>query len=125
MYTHPPKHKKTHKQDLKQKFYFKIFFQVYNFAIRSTLLSTEVLKHIGDFSDAAMMMIKLTSEDSDLLSALMLEQAAHCFINHHHPMPRKYAFHMTLAGHRFSKAGQKFHSFRSYQQAFQVSGVDG
>ena len=68
-----------------------------------------------------MMMIKLTSEESDLLSALMLEQAAHCFINHKRPMPRKYAFHMTLAGHRFSKAGQRGHSYRSYQQAFQVS----
>lgn len=95
-------------------------FQVYNFAIRSTLLSTEVLKHCGEFGEAAMMFIKLTSEESDLLSALMLEQAAHCFINSQRPLPRKYAFHMTLAGHRFSKAGQRAHSLRAYKQAFQV-----
>ena len=98
-----------------------LYFQVYNFAIRSTLLSTEVLKHCGEFGEAAMMFIKLTSEESDLLSALMLEQAAHCFINSQRPLPRKYAFHMTLAGHRFSKAGQRSHSLRAYKQAFQVS----
>ena len=45
-------------------------------------------------------------QDSDLRSALLLEQAAHCFINMKNPMVRKYAFHMILAGHRFSKAGQ-------------------
>lgn len=99
--------------------------KVYNFAIRSTLLSTEVLKHCGEFGEAAMMFIKLTSEESDLLSALMLEQAAHCFINSQRPLPRKYAFHMTLAGHRFSKAGQRSHSLRAYKQAFQVYATHG
>lgn len=45
-------------------------------------------------------------QDCDLRSALLLEQAAHCFINMRIPMVRKFAFHMILAGHRFSKAGQ-------------------
>ncbi|XP_045613313.1 trafficking protein particle complex subunit 8 [Procambarus clarkii] len=99
--------------------------KVYNFAIRSTLLSSEVLKHCGEYGEAAMMFIKLTSEESDLLSALMLEQAAHCFINSQRPLPRKYAFHMTLAGHRFSKAGQRSHSLRAYKQAFQVYATRG
>ncbi|CAL4116832.1 unnamed protein product, partial [Meganyctiphanes norvegica] len=94
--------------------------KVYNFAIRSTLLASEVLKHSGEYGEAAMMLIKLTSEESDLLSALMLEQAAHCFVNARRPLPRKYAFHMTLAGHRFSKAGQRSHSLRAYKQAFQL-----
>ncbi|XP_076064729.1 trafficking protein particle complex subunit 8 homolog l(3)76BDm [Oratosquilla oratoria] len=94
--------------------------KVYNYAIRLTLLSTEVLKHMGEYSDAALTFIKMTSEESDLLSALMLEQAAHCFINARRPLPRKYAFHMTLAGHRYSKAGQRAHSLRAYKQAFQV-----
>uniref|UniRef100_G1LTS3 Trafficking protein particle complex subunit 8 n=1 Tax=Ailuropoda melanoleuca TaxID=9646 RepID=G1LTS3_AILME len=58
--------------------------------------------------------------DSDLRSALLLEQAAHCFINMKSPMVRKYAFHMILAGHRFSKAGQKKHALRCYCQAMQV-----
>ncbi|KAK4309286.1 hypothetical protein Pmani_019075 [Petrolisthes manimaculis] len=94
--------------------------KVYNFAIRATILSGEVLKHCGEYGEAAMTFIKLTSEESDLLSALMLEQAAHCFIHAQRPLPRKYAFHMTLAGHRYSKAGQRAHSLRSYKQAFQV-----
>lgn len=46
------------------------------------------------------------SQDSDLRSALLLEQAAHCFIHMRNPMVRKFAFHMILAGHRYSKAGQ-------------------
>ena len=45
-------------------------------------------------------------QDSDLRSALLLEQAAHCFINMKQPMVRKYSLHMILAGHRFSKAAQ-------------------
>lgn len=45
-------------------------------------------------------------QDSDLRSALLLEQAAHCFIHMRTPMVRKFAFHMILAGHRYSKAGQ-------------------
>ena len=46
------------------------------------------------------------TQDTDLASALFLEQGAHCFINMKTPMVRKYAFHMILAGHRFNKAGQ-------------------
>ena len=59
-------------------------------------------------------------QDSDLRSAVLLEQAAHCFINMKQPMVRKYAFHMILAGHRFSKSGQRKHALRAYAQALQV-----
>ena len=45
-------------------------------------------------------------QDSDLRSALLLEQAAHCYINMETPKVRKYSFHMILAGHRYSKSGQ-------------------
>ena len=33
---------------------------------------------------------------------------------------RKYAFHIILAGYRFSKAGQKKHASRAYRQGFQL-----
>uniref|UniRef100_A0A7N6C2M4 Trafficking protein particle complex 8 n=1 Tax=Anabas testudineus TaxID=64144 RepID=A0A7N6C2M4_ANATE len=89
-------------------------------AERCALLSAEILKSQGKYSDAATLLIKMTSEDSDLRSALLLEQAAHCFINMRNPMVRKFAFHMILAGHRFSKAGQRRHALRSYCQAMQV-----
>uniref|UniRef100_A0A673XVI4 Trafficking protein particle complex subunit 8 n=1 Tax=Salmo trutta TaxID=8032 RepID=A0A673XVI4_SALTR len=89
-------------------------------AERCALFSAEVLKSQSKYSDAATLLIKMTSEDSDLCSALLLEQAAHCFINMRNPMVRKFAFHMILAGHRFSKAGQKRHALRCYCQAMQV-----
>ncbi|XP_006150631.1 trafficking protein particle complex subunit 8 isoform X2 [Tupaia chinensis] len=89
-------------------------------AERCVLLSAEILKSQSKYSEAAALLIRLTSEDSDLRSALLLEQAAHCFINMKTPMVRKYAFHMILAGHRFSKAGQKRHALRCYCQAMQV-----
>ncbi|KAM3619618.1 uncharacterized protein V6R79_010941 [Siganus canaliculatus] len=89
-------------------------------AERCALLSAEILKSQAKYSDAATLLIKMTSEDSDLRSALLLEQAAHCFINMRNPMVRKFAFHMILAGHRFSKAGQRRHALRCYCQAMQV-----
>ncbi|KAL1775313.1 trafficking protein particle complex subunit 8 isoform X2 [Sigmodon hispidus] len=89
-------------------------------AERCVLLSAEILKSQSKYSEAAALLIRLTSEDSDLRSALLLEQAAHCFINMKSPMVRKYAFHMILAGLRFSKAGQKKHALRCYCQAMQV-----
>uniref|UniRef100_A0A3Q2EAP7 Trafficking protein particle complex subunit 8 n=1 Tax=Cyprinodon variegatus TaxID=28743 RepID=A0A3Q2EAP7_CYPVA len=89
-------------------------------AERCALLSAEILKSQGKYSEAATLLIKMTSEDSDLRSALLLEQAAHCFINMRNPMVRKFAFHMILAGHRFSKAGQRKHALRCYSQAMQV-----
>lgn len=89
-------------------------------AERCALLSAEILKSQGKYSEAATLLIKMTSEDSDLRSALLLEQAAHCFINMRNPMVRKFAFHMILAGHRFSKAGQRRHALRCYYQAMQV-----
>ncbi|KAM8874029.1 trafficking protein particle complex subunit 8 isoform 2-T2 [Spinachia spinachia] len=89
-------------------------------AERCALLSAEILKSQAKYSEAATLLIKMTSEDSDLRSALLLEQAAHCFINMRNPMVRKFAFHMILAGHRFSKAGQRRHALRCYCQAKQV-----
>uniref|UniRef100_A0A674NE51 Trafficking protein particle complex subunit 8 n=1 Tax=Takifugu rubripes TaxID=31033 RepID=A0A674NE51_TAKRU len=89
-------------------------------AERCALLSAEILKSQGKYSDTATLLIKMTSEDSDLRSALLLEQAAHCFIHMRNPMVRKFAFHMILAGHRYSKAGQRRHALRCYCQAMQV-----
>uniref|UniRef100_A0A8C2YA37 Trafficking protein particle complex subunit 8 n=1 Tax=Coturnix japonica TaxID=93934 RepID=A0A8C2YA37_COTJA len=89
-------------------------------AERCVLLSAEILKSQSKYSEAAALLIRLTSEDSDLRNALLLEQAAHCFINMKSPMVRKFAFHMILAGHWFSKAGQQKHALRCYCQAMQV-----
>ncbi|XP_049881251.1 trafficking protein particle complex subunit 8 [Pectinophora gossypiella] len=92
------------------------------FAVRATLLSVLCLNGSGLHGEAAKQLIRMTSEDSDLRSAMLLEQAALCFLSGpgSKAMCRKYAFHMVLAGHRFSKSGQKKHAYRCYKQAYQV-----
>ncbi|XP_044740968.1 trafficking protein particle complex subunit 8 isoform X2 [Chrysoperla carnea] len=92
------------------------------FATRTTLLSAECLRGMQWWNEQAKQLIRMTSEDSDLRSALLLEQASYCFLNCKPPMSRKYAFHIVLAGHRYSKAGQRKHTYRCYQQAAQVYG---
>ncbi|CAH0382112.1 unnamed protein product [Bemisia tabaci] len=91
------------------------------FATRATLFTSECLKEKGMYCEAAKQLIRMTSEDSDLRSALLLEQASYCYLHSRKPrMPRKYAFNLVLAGHRFNKAGQKKHTLRCYNQAHQV-----
>ncbi|ALC44776.1 l-3-76BDm [Drosophila busckii] len=90
------------------------------FATRATLLSMECLKTARLYSEVAKQLIRMTSEDSDLRSALLLEQAAYCFLVTQPPMHRKYAFHIVLAGNRYSRAGQRKHAYRCYRQAYQV-----
>lgn len=84
------------------------------FATRATLLSSECLKTKLLYGETAHQLIRMTSEDSDLRSALLLEQASYCFMQT--SMLRKYAFHMVLSGHRFFKAGQKKHAFRYFKK---------
>lgn len=62
----------------------------------------------------------MTSGDADLPSALLLEQASYMFLLPQPMHHRKYSFHIVLAGHRFSKCGQRKHAFRCYKQAYQV-----
>jgi ER-Golgi trafficking TRAPP I complex 85 kDa subunit len=38
--------------------------------------------------------------------AVFLEQTAICFLQCSPPMPRKYAMHLILSGHRYLKCGQ-------------------
>ncbi|EDV97571.1 trafficking protein particle complex subunit 8 [Drosophila grimshawi] len=90
------------------------------FATRATLLSMECLKTARLYGDVAKQLIRMTSEESDLRSALLLEQAAYCFLVTQPPMHRKYAFHIVLAGNRYSRAGQRKHAYRCYRQAYQV-----
>ncbi|XP_077295309.1 trafficking protein particle complex subunit 8 homolog l(3)76BDm [Arctopsyche grandis] len=92
------------------------------YAVRATLLSVLCLNNRGLHGEAAKQLIRMTSEDCDLRSAVLLEHAALCFLAGptRKTLPRKYAFHMVLAGHRYSKAGQRKHSLRCYKQAYQV-----
>ena len=90
------------------------------FATRATLLSAECLKAAHLHCDSAKQLTRMTSEDADLRSALILEQAAYSYLSAQPPFYRKYAFHSVLSGHRYTKAGQRKHAFRMYKQAEQV-----
>jgi hypothetical protein len=74
------------------------------FATRCALLSTEALKANNLFVKAAYQFISLSSDETDMRSALFLEQAAQCYLAM--SMVRKYAFFMSIAGYRFNKDGQ-------------------
>lgn len=89
-------------------------------ATRAALLSAECLWQVGQASVAAGQLIRLTSEGSDLRSALLLEQAALCFLRATPTCPRKFAFHLVLSGHRFAKAAHRRHALHAYSQALQV-----
>lgn len=90
------------------------------FATRATLLSMECLKTARLYGEAAKQLIRMTSEESDLRSALLLEQAAYCFLASTPVMHRKYAFQIVLSGNRYSRAGQRKHAYRCYNQSYQV-----
>ncbi|KAJ6641577.1 Trafficking protein particle complex subunit 8 [Pseudolycoriella hygida] len=90
------------------------------FATRATMISVECLKAAKLFREAAKQLIRMTSEDSDLRSALLLEEASYAYLMSQPPLYRKYAFHIVLAGHRYTKCGQRKHAFRCYKQAYQV-----
>ncbi|CAJ0823061.1 10537_t:CDS:10 [Entrophospora sp. SA101] len=76
------------------------------YATKSTLLYFELLKYRGLYKDAPSALVRVAGEDSDLRSALFLEQAAYAFLRCQIPMVRKYAFHLIMAGHRYAKCNQ-------------------
>ncbi|ORZ00797.1 ER-golgi trafficking TRAPP I complex 85 kDa subunit-domain-containing protein [Syncephalastrum racemosum] len=89
-------------------------------ATRTTLIYYELLKAHRMWKDVPTALVRMTGEDSDLRSALFLEQAAHCFLRAPRAMVRKYGFHAVMAAHRYAKANQRQHAFRCYQMALHV-----
>jgi len=95
--------------------------QTPEFAIRATLFDGLCLKQQSMFLEAAKSYTRMTNELSDLRSAMLLEQAAYCFLLTASPHIRKYGFHIVLSGYRFAKTGScKRHAARLYGQGAQV-----
>ncbi|KAI8919197.1 ER-golgi trafficking TRAPP I complex 85 kDa subunit-domain-containing protein [Powellomyces hirtus] len=90
------------------------------FSARAAMLHYEMLRQRAMFREAAPLLISMTGEDSDVRSAMFLEQAAISFLQVNPTMARKYAFHLILAGHRYSKCGQRSHAYRCYKSALEV-----
>jgi hypothetical protein len=57
---------------------------------------------------------------SHLRAALLLEGSAHAYLRSDPPMPRKFAIHSVLAGHRYNQAGQRAYAIRCYAGALPV-----
>lgn len=87
-----------------------------NFALatRATILATDMLRQTNPL-DAAKFFQSLTGNNSDLQSALFLEQASKCFIDSRCRM-RKGAFYYVLAGYRYSRCNLVNLSLRCYAQ---------
>ncbi|KAF7724948.1 Trafficking protein particle complex 8 [Apophysomyces ossiformis] len=86
-------------------------------AMRATTMYYELLKARRMWKEVPTALVRMTGEDSDLRSALFLEQAAHCFLRAPKPMVRKYGFHLVMAGHRYGKSLQRQHAYRCYKMA--------
>jgi hypothetical protein len=85
-----------------------------NYATRTTILATEAIRKLWP-NDAANLFIRMTGDDSDLRSALFLEQASKCFIAAGSRL-RKSAFHYVLAGHRYNRCGLKQFALSCYRR---------
>ncbi|KAI8855195.1 ER-golgi trafficking TRAPP I complex 85 kDa subunit-domain-containing protein [Chytridium lagenaria] len=90
-------------------------------ATRLTMFVYEIFKHRNQHRDAPNILLRMIGMyDSDLRSALLLEQAAFCFAKSSPSMLRKYAFYIILASYRFNKSSQPAHAFRCYNGAFEL-----
>jgi len=88
--------------------------------LRCAFVSLECLRQKGLYNEAASQLLKLSNDDDDLKSAVLLEQIAHCFLRGKRPLLRKFAFHLVLAGHRYGKASLRTCALLCYKAALQV-----
>ncbi|TPP62480.1 hypothetical protein FGIG_06139, partial [Fasciola gigantica] len=86
-------------------------------ALRATLVNAEALCSRGLFAEAAMSLLRLTSQDDDLTSGLLIEQTAHCVLRLRRPLLRKFGFRLALAAHRYNRARQSHLTIRTYNVA--------
>lgn len=83
-------------------------------ATRATILATDILRKTSPI-DAAKFFVSLTGNDSDLQSALFLEQASLCYISSRARL-RKASFYYVLAGYRYGRCNLGKLSLRCYAQ---------
>ncbi|CDW56355.1 Trafficking protein particle complex subunit 8 [Trichuris trichiura] len=86
-------------------------------AVRAALLSASLLCSSGHWIEAANQLVKVIDKDA-VAGALFLEEAARCYYNVR--MYRKAAFHLILAGNRFSKVPLRRHAVYAYERALRM-----
>lgn len=83
-------------------------------ATRATILATDILRETCPL-DAAKFFVTLTGNDSDLQSALFLEQVSRCYMLSKTRV-RKASFYYVLAGYRYSRCNLTNLALRCYAQ---------
>ena len=97
-------------------------------ATKATLLQLDLLKRPptrgskadalrAGLRDAAAGLVAQSTHETHLVAALLLEQAALCYRSMRPALPRKFAFHLILAGFRFIQCGQRRHAVRAHAAA--------
>uniref|UniRef100_A0A5S6Q703 Trafficking protein particle complex subunit 8 n=1 Tax=Trichuris muris TaxID=70415 RepID=A0A5S6Q703_TRIMR len=86
-------------------------------ALRACLLSSSLLCSAGHWVEAASQLVKVIDKDG-VAGALFLEEAARCYYKV--GMRRKAAFHLILAGNRFSKVPLRRHAIFAYERALRM-----
>lgn len=89
-------------------------------ATRCGIWWAEMLKTRGQYREASSVYYRVSNEEPSLHSAVLLEQAACCYVLSKPPMLRKYGFHLVLAGNSYYISDQKQHAVRAYRNALFV-----
>ncbi|VAI22884.1 unnamed protein product [Triticum turgidum subsp. durum] len=89
-------------------------------ATRCGLWWAEMLKTRGQHREASTVYFRISNEEPSLHSAVLLEQAACCYLLSSPHMLRKYGFHLILAGNSYYLSDQKQHAVRAYRNALFV-----
>lgn len=100
---------------------------VIRYATRSAIIGAGFLSSISRYTDASWILMKSHFQEEDLRAALLLEEAANLLLLATPPRLRKYAFHLVLAGLRYSKAGAltlASYSYRDVLSIYQNQGWD-
>lgn len=89
-------------------------------ATRCGLWWAEMLTTRGQHREASSVYFRISNEEPSLHSAVLLEQAACCYLLSSPRMLRKYGFHLILAGNSYYLSDQKQHAVRAYRNALFV-----
>jgi hypothetical protein len=90
------------------------------YAQKTTFSYNFLLKQLNEYKKVSQAFLRITNDDSNVLSGLFLEQTSYCYLKVKPKMIRKYAFHLILAGHRYSRSGNREHAYRCYFSALKI-----
>mmetsp|Transcript_3681 Transcript_3681/g.13240 ORF Transcript_3681/g.13240 Transcript_3681/m.13240 type:complete len:1302 (-) Transcript_3681:1632-5537(-) len=85
------------------------------YATRAALVLVEAYRGRQLYREAARELMRAAERENHSRAGLLLEQAAFNCLLLNPPLTRRAAFHMVLAGFRFSQSSQREHALRAYK----------